>query len=132
MIGRTIGVAIAVEVLAILVLVVLVATSGPSDAAAAEAYAARLGPWVGPVAGFFLCLGGGWFVARDLSNSHVPSGFFLGAFAAAIDIAILVGFGTPFRPVFVLSNLGRVVGGSLGGWIARQRQQLKLRQSGAA
>jgi hypothetical protein len=119
-IGRTIGIAVAVEVLAILVLVVLVATLGPSDPDAAQAYAVRLGTWVGPIAGFFLCLGGGWLVARDLSSGHVPGGLLLGAFVAAIDIAILVGSGARFHPVFLLSNLGRVVAGSLGGWIAKQ------------
>lgn len=129
---RTLAVAVCIEVLAVLVLVVLVATLGPSDADAAQAYAVRLGTWVGPIAGFVLCLAGGWLVARDLSRGHVPSGFLLGAVVAAIDISILVAGGAPFQPVFVLSNLGRLVAGSMGGWLARRGWQAKLRPSGAA
>ena len=117
-VGRIILTAIAVEVLAVLVLVMLVVLFGPSDPTAAEAYAERLGYWVGPIAGFLLCLLGGWWVAKGLSGSHVLNGLVLGATVAAIDIAILLVSGAEFHPVFAVSNIGRVVAGSLGGWFA--------------
>ena len=109
---------VAIEVLAVLVLVLIVALLGPSEPAAAQAYAERLGKWVGPIAGFVLCLGGGWLVARHLSEGHVPRGALLGAMVAAIDMAILVASGATFQPLFAFSNLGRLVAGSLGGLLA--------------
>lgn len=110
--------AVAIEALAVLILVLIVALLGPTEPVAAQAYAQRLGSWVGPMAGFVLCLGGGWFVARNLSSGHVSRGALLGTMVAAIDVAILVASGATFQPLFVLSNLGRVVAGSLGGYLA--------------
>lgn len=117
-IGRMILLAVAIEALSIVVLVVLVAIFGPADSAAAQEYAQRLGYWVGPLAGFVLCIGGGWLVARNLTTGHVPRGLLLGAMVAAIDITILIASGSGFQVVFLVSNLGRLVGGSLGGWLA--------------
>ena len=57
-IGRILVLAVVIEALAILALVLMVAAPlGPSDPDAAQAYAERLGTWVGPIAGFVLCLG---------------------------------------------------------------------------
>jgi hypothetical protein len=116
--GRIIAAAIAVEVLAILVLVLLVALVGPADQAAAEAYAERLGYWVGPIAGFVLCLVGGWWVAKRLSASHMVNGLALGVTVAVIDIVVLFASGAEFHPIFAVSNIGRVVAGTIGGWLA--------------
>ena len=110
--------AIAIEAVAVLILVLIIAVFGPADPDAAQAYAERLGYWVGPIAGFSLCVGGGWLVARALTADHVKHGMLLGAMVAAIDVAILVAGGASFQPIFVVSNLGRVVAGSLGGWVA--------------
>ena len=117
-VGRILLTAIVVEVLAVLALVLLVVILGPSDQAAAEAYAKRLGFWVGPIAGFVFCLAGGWWVAKGLVVSHVRHGLALGAMVAAIDIAILVISGAEFHLVFAVSNGGRVVAGAIGGWFA--------------
>jgi hypothetical protein len=117
-IRRILLVGIAVEILAILTLVVLVAVLGPSDPAAARAYAERLGYWLGPIAGFVLCLLGGWLVARPIPSYQTVNGLALGAFVAAIDVALLLAGGAAFRVVFVVSNVGRLVAGALGGWLA--------------
>ena len=122
-IGRIIMLAVAIEALSILALVVLVALLGPSDPAAAQVYAERLGYWVGPIAGFVLCAVGGWLVARSLTAHHVLNGLVLGAVVAAIDIALLLAASAEFQPVFALSNAGRVVAGSLGGWVASRSQR---------
>ncbi|NNG17838.1 MAG: hypothetical protein HKM89_15290 [Gemmatimonadales bacterium] len=116
--GRIIVAAIAVEVLAVLALILLVVVFGPSDPTAAEAYAERLGFWVGPIAGFVFCLLGGWWVAKGLSASHVLNGLVLGVTVAVIDIVILLASGAEFHPVFAVSNIGRVVAGTIGGWLA--------------
>ena len=118
-VGRILIAAVAAEVLAVLVLVLLVVLFGPAAEATAQAYAERLGYWVGPIAGFGFCLLGGFWVARGLHSAQVVNGFLLGVVVAAIDIAILVVSGAAFQPIFALSNLGRVIAGSIGGWLAR-------------
>lgn len=117
-VGRIILAAIAAEVLAVLALVLLVMLFGPRESAAAQAYAERLGYWVGPIAGFGSCLAGGWWVARGAASSRVLNGLVLGIVVAAIDVAILVLSGATFQLVFAVSNIGRIIAGSTGGWLA--------------
>lgn len=114
-------VAIATEVLAILALVLVVAVAGPPESAAAQAYAEEVGYWLGPIAGFTFCVAGGWFVASRVPTHRVLNGFAVGAVAAAIDIAILVASGTEFQGILVISNIGRIVAGSIGGLLADRR-----------
>ena len=111
-------IAVAVEALAIIVLVLLVALFGPSDQVAAQAYAQRLGYWVGPIAGFILCVAGGWLSARKFDTHQVLAGLGLGAAVAAIDVGLLVASGVEFQPVFAVSNIGRLVAGAFGGFLA--------------
>lgn len=118
--GRILLVAIASEVLAVLTLVLIVALFGPSDPAEAPAYARRLGFWVGPIAGFGYTLIGAWWIARKLGELQILHGVLLGVAVAAIDVTLLVLGGGEFLPIFVASNIGRVVAGYIGGWIACQ------------
>ncbi len=120
-IRRMLLLAVGIEALTVALLVVLVALFGPSEPDAASAFAQRLGNWVGPLGGFTICLGGGWLVARPLTSGHVARGALLGAMVAAIDLTILVASGSAFQFLFVLSNVGRVVAGSLGGLAASKR-----------
>ena len=117
-IGRILIAALLAEFLAVLVLVLIVAVAGPSEPAAAQAYAARLGYWVGPIAGFLFTMAGGWWVAKNLDEAHVLNGFVLGVAVAAIDVSILVLSGSGFKLIFAISNIGRVIAGTIGGWIA--------------
>lgn len=117
-IGRILIIAVAVEILAILVLVGLVAILGPSNPDAARAYAERLGYWVGPIAGFVFCVIGGWLAAKNLNKHQVLNGLVLGAVVAAIDVALLLAGGAAFQPIFAISNIGRLIAGSMGGWAA--------------
>ena len=117
-IGRTLLTAFVVEVLAIVVLVIAVALFGPQDVEAAQAWAAEAGRWLGPLAGFLFCIAGGWFVARTALTDRVMHGLALGATVALIDVALLVAGGSGFEMVFLLSNLGRVLAGAIGGWLA--------------
>jgi hypothetical protein len=77
-IGRMVLLALVMEALAVLV----VAVFGPSNPAAAQAYAERLGYWVGPIAGFTLCLAGGWLVSRRPRSGQVARGLLLGTLVA--------------------------------------------------
>ncbi len=117
-VGRILIVAVAAEVAAVLILVLAVAIFGPRDPEGAAQYAQSLGMWLGPIAGFVMCVIGGWFVSKNLAEKHVLNGFVLGAAVAAIDVTILVAGGAEFQMVFVVSNIGRVVAGTLGGWLA--------------
>ena len=116
--GRILVVAVAVEALAIIGLVIVVALLGPLDPDAARAYAQETGYWFGPSAGFVLCIAGGWFVARRLTEGQILNGLVLGAAVAAIDVALIIASGAPFQFIFVVSNVGRIVAGTIGGWIA--------------
>lgn len=122
-IGRMALLAVLIEALTVSVLVVAVALFGPPDPEAAQAFAEQVGYWLGPIAGFILCFIGGWLVARRLASGHVTRGLLLGALVAAIDIALLVATGAGFRPMFAVSNLGRLVAGSLGGLVAGKLAQ---------
>lgn len=115
---RMFGVAVVIEGLAILVLVGVVAVTGPGDPVAARAYAEDLGYWLGPLAGFVLCVGGGWLVSRRSGSRQVSRGLLLGAMVVGIDVTLLVASGATFQPILALSNMGRLVAGALGGRFA--------------
>lgn len=118
--GRIVIAAVAAEVLGVLSLVLLVALLGPSEPSAAQTYAERLGFWVGPISGFIFCLLGGLWVARGLPRARVLNGSLAGIAGASVDAGILAAMGAlfPFEPVFAVSLAGRVVAGTLGGWLA--------------
>lgn len=116
-VGRLIVYAAAIEALTILALVPLVALGGPSEKLAAERMRKR-SVWFGPAAGAVLCLVGGCFLARRSPSHSVLNGVLLGVAVAAIDIALLSASGTPFKPVFAVSNLLRVLAASTVGWLA--------------
>ena len=119
--GRIVLAALATEVIAILALVAIVALFGPHEKVAAQQFAERVGFWFGPTAGFVLCLVAAFWLTRRLTSGHIPQGVLLGLAAAVIDVALLLLSATPFRSIFVLSNVGRVVAGALGGWLASKR-----------
>ena len=85
---------------------------------AAQPFAERLGRWVGPMSGFVLCLAGGYWVAKSSVEQRVAHGVTVGIAGAVIDLAIagLLGAGLPL--LLIVSNLGRVFGGTTGGWLA--------------
>lgn len=119
--GRIVLAALLTEVLTIVVLVVIVALFGPHDPAAAKAYAERLGYWVGPISGFVLCLLAGYWVARGARGAGVLNGLVLGCVVAGIDVGLLVLGGAKFELIFAISNVGRVLAGVTGGWLAERQ-----------
>ncbi len=118
---RILGAAIVAEIIPIVLLVALVAIFGPSDAGEAQEYASRLGSWVGPLGGalatFLLAL----WVARPLVDSHVLHGALLGFLVALLDAGLLIAGSTGFQWLFVISGVGRIVAGTLGGYLAHHR-----------
>ncbi len=113
----------AAEIGAILILVCLVAVFGPQEAKAAQAYAEKLGPWVGPLAGALLGFIGAFWIARPLEKDQLLHGALFGCFHALIDIALLVAMRAPFEWLFAASDAGKIVAALAGGaWAARLRQ----------
>ena len=115
--NRVIRIAVVSEILAVAGLVVVIAIFGPSEREALQAYAERLAYWVGPLAGFGFTLFGGWWVAKGLSGQPVLNGLLLGVAVATIDVTILVAGGAEFQDMFTISIIGRVIAGSIGGWL---------------
>jgi hypothetical protein len=120
-----IGLAVLVETIAIAILAVLVAIFGPrgsgdSESGAMQAFAEHLGQFVGPIASAVLCFLGAWWLARRAKQREVLCGFLLGAASVAIDLALLFPLGGRFGWLIAASNAGRLVAGTLGGYIGRR------------
>lgn len=110
--------AAAAEAAAVLVLVILVAIFGPEDPNGVQAYAERLGRFVGPFAGALFGVIGGYLVARGEKQNCLLQGVLFGLLFAVIDVALLIAGNASFAWLFVISNAGRIIGGSGGGLIA--------------
>ncbi len=107
--------ALVAELVPILALVGLVAAFGPAGQAQANAFAERLGRWVGPIGGAIMCFLGGWWVGRLRPSAGLIPGLALGTLAAGLDVTILVISAVPLEWLFLGSNVGRVIAGALGG-----------------
>lgn len=112
--------AVAAEAGAILALVLVVAIFGPNQAAAAQAYAEKMGPWVGPIAGAALSFLGAFWIARPLPHGQLVHGVLFGLFVALVDVALLVTMQAPFEWLFVLSDAGKIAAGIAGGMAAER------------
>jgi hypothetical protein len=99
----------------ILILIALVATFGPSDPAIAQAFAERLGRWVGPVGGALCSFLAAFCVARPLTSGRKTNGAAVGVFLGVLDVVLLVANHAPFQWLFVVSNLGKILAGYIGG-----------------
>lgn len=117
-IGRVLIGAIAAEALAILTLVVIVFLFSPTSAESPQDFATRIGFVAGPVAGFVLTLLAAWWVARPLGENRLLHGIATGVVVALLDISMLVASDANFTPIFIVSNVGRVFAGTVGGWLA--------------
>lgn len=108
------------EVIPIAVLVAIVAVFGPRDPDGASAFAQAAGAWVGPLAGaLVVLLLSAW--AGRASSRPILQGASIGLAVALLDAGILAATGAPFAMLFVLSNAGKVVAGTLGGGLSRRR-----------
>jgi len=120
---RLVAGAIAAEGLAILILICLVAIFGPKDQVQAQAYAEKLGAWVGPLAGVVLSFLGALWVSRGLTSGRLLHGFLFGLLYAMLDVAIIVAMQAPFAWLFVASDGGKLLAGIAGGWVAAAKSK---------
>jgi hypothetical protein len=104
-----------VLLLVLAMLVVGVKTGGRPSPETAAAW----GAWIGPIGGALATGIIAWMLARS-SIRPMPLGFALGLAVALLDLGLtlLAAQGAPFRLLFAISALSRVVGGGLGGVIA--------------
>ena len=115
--------AIAAEVTAILILICLVAIFGPKDYGQAQAFAERLGTWVGPLAGVVLSFLGALWVSRGLASGHLLHGTLFGLVYALLDAALIVAAQAPFAWLFVASDAGKLLAGIAGGFVAAAKSK---------
>src|SRR5262245_27512703 len=113
--GRVIIGGVIAEVVVILILIALVATFGPSEPASAQAFAERLGRWVGPIGGALCSFLAAFYVARPLTSRNKRNGVAVGFFLAVLDVVLLVASNAPFQWLFVGSNLGKILACYIGG-----------------
>jgi len=116
--GRIAVAALVAEVLGVAALAILVAIFGPGGWEASMPFAQRLGAWVGPISGSVLCLAGGYWVARGARQARLANGAAMGIAGVILDLAIAFSGGAGLSALLLASNAGRIVGGSIGGWIA--------------
>jgi hypothetical protein len=110
LIARGVGIAL---------LIVVVALFAPPENQEAQEFAREMAARIGPVAGFLLCIAGGWWTARTAPIAdRIPNGALMGVMAAAFDVALSFTFGGGFALLLVLANAGRIFAGALGGWMA--------------
>ncbi|MXO59333.1 hypothetical protein GRI89_07235 [Altererythrobacter salegens] len=106
------------EAAGIVALMAIVAVFGPSGWKEATPFAQQMGALVGPVSGFLLCMIGGWWTGRLAPpDQRVKNGLAMGCIAAAFDIALSFALGGGLVGLLVVSNIGRIVAGTLGGWL---------------
>ncbi len=120
--------AVLVEMSSVIALVVVVAVFGPNEATAAQAYAERLGRWVGPIAGAVFTFAGAFLMARRLPGRRLLHGALFGFFVALVDVAILVAMQAPFEWLFLISDVLKLAAGYLGGIVAVQSAGSSKRQ----
>lgn len=114
------GTAIA-ELVPVATLILMVAAMGPRDPEEAEFFANELGQWIGPLVGAAMAFVMARWVTRPLQRGHALHGFLLGFLLAMLDVVILVATGAAFVWIFVASNLGKIVAGTIGGMVTAPR-----------
>ena len=122
--GRIVLAAVAAEVLGVVALIVLVGIFGPGGGfKEAQPFAERLGAWVGPISGFVLCGAGGYWVARRAAPFYLGNGLAVGLAGAFLDLVSAAAVGASFHVLLIVSNVGRIAGGYLGGLLASRSRK---------
>jgi hypothetical protein len=104
----------------LLVLVVLVHETTGVDAQTRQAFAERVGMWLGPLAGAISTFGFGFLAARG-TDRPLLHGALIGVLVAALDAVLIFAPGGKFIPLFAVSWAGKILAGVTAGLIAARR-----------
>ena len=120
------------ESLPILILVAIVAVYGAvsdqtqPDSITPEEFAPIAGNWVGPIGGFVATMLLSWWAARVIPARALSHGLAVGAGTALLDLSLGLSMGGgAMLALLILSNCGRIVAGSLGGFVASLQRDVR-------
>ena len=121
-IGRISLAAIAGELapILLLVVVVLIYETRGVDAQTRQAFADRVGMWLGPIAGAASTFGFGFLAARG-TDRPLRHGTLVGVAVALLDAMIILASGATFMPLFAASWTGKILAGVAAGTLAARR-----------
>ncbi len=113
-----------IPILALLAIVMIYSVVGNTESATPEEFAPLAGNWVGPIGGFFATLMFAAWTARGAVHRPLAYGLAVGIGTAALDFAIgsLLSGDESIEPLLVISNVGRVLAGALGGLLIYRRR----------
>lgn len=104
----------------VLVAVVLVYETRGVDPQTRQAFAERVGMWLGPIVGAIATFGFGFLAARG-TNRPLLHGTLVGVAVALLDAVLTLATGAKFIPLFAASWAGRVLAGVAAGLLAARR-----------
>ena len=104
----------------LLVIVVLIYETKGVDAQTRQAFAERVGAWLGPIAGAIFTFGFGFLAVRGIDRPLLH-GTLIGVAVAVLDAVLTMATGAAFIPLFAASWTGRVVAGVAAGLLAARR-----------
>ena len=104
----------------LLVVVVLVYETRGVDPATRQAFAERVGMWLGPIAGAISTFGFGLLAARG-TDRPLLHGTLVGIAVALLDAVLIFAPGATFIPLFAVSWAGKIFAGAAAGLLAARR-----------
>ena len=104
----------------LLVVVVLIYETKGVDPQTRQAFAERVGMWLGPIAGAIATFGFGFLAARRTARPLLH-GTLVGVAVALLDAVIIFASGATFIPLFAASWAGKILAGVVAGLLAARR-----------
>ena len=104
----------------LLVVVVLIYETRGVDAQTRQAFAERVGMWLGPIVGAISTFGFGFLAARG-TDRPLLHGTLVGVAVALLDAVLIFAPGGKFIPLFAASWAGRLLAGVAAGLLAARR-----------
>jgi hypothetical protein len=104
----------------LLVMVVLIYETRGVDPQTRQAFAERVGMWLGPIAGAISTFGFGFLAARGTARPLLH-GTLVGIAVAVLDAVLIFAPGAKFIPLFAASWAGKILAGVAAGLLAARR-----------
>ena len=104
----------------LLIVVVLIYETRGVDAQTRQAFAERVGMWLGPIVGAIATFGFGFLAARG-TNRPLLHGTLIGIAVAVLDAVLIFAPGGKFIPLFAVSWTGKILAGIAAGLLAARR-----------